>query len=112
MPASAKAKGRRLSRNGSPASARSSSAFRQREGRRIVPAQMPVAPVIEFRKVSFAYLPRGKVLRELSFTVLPGEKVALIGPSGAGKSTLVKLITAECGPQSGEVFLSGCAVGD
>jgi subfamily B ATP-binding cassette protein MsbA len=48
---------------------------------------------IEFRNVSFSY-PRadGEVLRNISFTALAGETIALVGPSGGGKSTLASLI--------------------
>lgn len=47
---------------------------------------------IEFDKVSFGYLPDRKVTDNVSFTIQPGERVALVGPSGAGKSTLIQLI--------------------
>ena len=47
---------------------------------------------IEFDRVCFAYHPQRPILRELSFSVAPGEKVAIVGPSGAGKSTLGRLL--------------------
>ncbi|KZZ33427.1 metal ABC transporter permease, partial [Oleiphilus sp. HI0085] len=43
---------------------------------------------IEFKDISFAYEPSRTILSNLSFTVQPGEKVALVGSSGAGKSTI------------------------
>jgi ATP-binding cassette subfamily B protein len=47
---------------------------------------------IRFENVSFAYEPGRPVLRNLNFTIAPGERVAVVGPSGAGKSTLVSLL--------------------
>lgn len=47
------------------------------------------------------------VLREVSFTVSPGEAVGLIGINGAGKSTLLKLITGTTQPTTGSVWMDG-----
>ena len=47
---------------------------------------------VEFRRVSFSYEPGTDVLDQVSFTVKPGEAVAIVGPSGAGKTTLVSLL--------------------
>ena len=63
---------------------------------------------IEFRNVSFSY-PRadGEVLRNISFTALAGETIALVGPSGGGKSTLASLIPRFYEPTSGDILLDG-----
>lgn len=49
-------------------------------------------PGVEFSHVSFSYNPEREILRDVSFSIAPGEKVAVVGASGSGKSTLVKLL--------------------
>ena len=65
-----------------------------------------VVPVLEADAVSFAY-PRQPVLDCTSFSVQPGEFVALVGPNGSGKSTLLRLLLGLARPQSGRVALLG-----
>jgi ATP-binding cassette subfamily B protein len=62
---------------------------------------------IEFRNVTFAYNPGDVVLRDLSFTVKPGEKIAVVGHTGAGKTTIIRLLSRFYEPQSGEILLDG-----
>jgi ABC-type multidrug transport system fused ATPase/permease subunit len=52
----------------------------------------PAAPAVAFDAVTFAYPGGEPVLRDVSFTVPAGSRVALVGPSGAGKSTVLALI--------------------
>ncbi len=65
---------------------------------------------VEFEHVGFAYHQEdepGPVLRDMSFVVEPGEKVALVGPSGSGKSTVVSLIPRFYDVDSGCVRIDG-----
>ena len=68
----------------------------------------PLAPVVEFDDVSFAY-PGGRraAHRRLSFRVAPGERVGFVGESGAGKSTIVRLLLRFHDPDEGAVRIGG-----
>ncbi len=63
---------------------------------------------IKFERVSFAYNPDQTILSNLSFTVNPGQRVALVGPSGGGKSTLVSLLLRLYDPLEGQILIDGC----
>ena len=76
------------------------------------PAQSPAAGSdahVDFDMVNFAYprRPDASALSDVSFTVAPGETVALVGPSGAGKTTVFQLLLRFYDPQSGAIRLSG-----
>ncbi len=66
-----------------------------------------VPPHIEFRAVSFAYPNGQSVLEDVSFTVEPGENVALVGINGAGKSTIVKLLCRFYDVTHGAILING-----
>jgi ATP-binding cassette subfamily B protein len=73
--------------------------------------------VVEFENVSFAYGgepddERDWVLRDVSFRVAGGERVALVGPTGAGKTTVLKLLTRLYEPTRGRVLLDGIDLRD
>src|SRR5262249_27739729 len=71
-----------------------------------------VMALAEFRSVSFAY-PQGAgspppfELRELSFTLEPGEVLGLIGPNAAGKTTVIRLLSRVLQPSSGAIVIDG-----
>ena len=62
---------------------------------------------IHFNRVSFHYREDRAIIRDLSFTIEAGEKVAIVGASGAGKSTLVKLLFRFYDPNSGSIVIDG-----
>ncbi len=67
-----------------------------------------LAPEIRFDHVSFGYLGGQRTaLRDVSFTLAPGERLGLVGPSGAGKSTVVWTLLRFFDPQEGRVVLGG-----
>jgi ATP-binding cassette subfamily B protein len=68
--------------------------------------------MVEFRCVSFAYENQANTLNNVSLTVLPGQKVALVGASGGGKSTLVSLLLRLYDPQQGRVLIDGGDIRD
>jgi ATP-binding cassette subfamily B protein len=75
---------------------------------------MPSRGQVEFRNVRFTYpaRPLAGVLDGLSFTVKPGEKLAVVGPSGAGKSTIFHLMLRFYDPTSGTVSFDGVRLTD
>ncbi|OGB98468.1 antibiotic ABC transporter ATP-binding protein [candidate division KSB1 bacterium RBG_16_48_16] len=65
----------------------------------------PARGKIEFRDVSLSYNDKDFALKNVSFIIHPGEKVAVVGATGAGKSSLINLITKMYEPTSGDIFL-------
>lgn len=72
----------------------------------------PNPPQIEFRKVTFGYPNGKKVLKNISFTIKPGESVAFVGVNGAGKTTLIKLLCRFYDVTSGEILVNGINLKD
>ncbi|HMK81429.1 MAG TPA: glucan ABC transporter ATP-binding protein/ permease [Xanthobacteraceae bacterium] len=66
-----------------------------------------VRGLIEFADVSYSYDGKRAAVEDLSFTVLPGETVALVGSTGAGKSTALALLHRAFDPQSGTIKIDG-----
>jgi subfamily B ATP-binding cassette protein MsbA len=62
---------------------------------------------IEFEHVTFAYDDKTTVLKDISFTIEPGQVAAIVGPSGTGKTTIISLIPRFYDPQSGIVKIDG-----
>jgi len=62
---------------------------------------------IVFDRVTFEYEPGRAALRDISFRVHPGQRVAIVGPSGAGKSTIISLLLRLYAPTSGRILVDG-----
>ena len=62
---------------------------------------------IEFNSVSFAYDETTQVLHDISFTIRPGEHIAITGPSGAGKSTAINLLPRFLAASKGTITIGG-----
>jgi ATP-binding cassette, subfamily B, bacterial len=87
------------------------------EAPRVQPASTPVKRTaiqgsIRFDHVSFGYDPYFPVLKDVSFSIEPGEMIGVVGPSGAGKTTLVNLISRFYDPTQGSVFVDGIDLHD
>ncbi|MFF5106960.1 ABC transporter ATP-binding protein [Streptomyces sp. NPDC000134] len=78
-----------------------------RTGDRTLPAGRPG---VRFDRVSFCYEPGEPVLRDVSFTLRPGERLGVVGRTGSGKSTVVRLLFGLHRPVSGTVSAGGLDV--
>lgn len=63
--------------------------------------------LIEFQHVNFSYNPEKQILKDVCFTVYPGQTVALVGPSGSGKSTIIRLLYRFYDLDSGVISIDG-----
>ncbi len=67
---------------------------------------------VEFRGVRFGYEPGTTIIKDLSFSAKPGQKIAIVGPTGAGKTTLVKLLMRFYDVDGGEILVDGHNIRD
>ncbi|MCW6665170.1 ABC transporter ATP-binding protein/permease [Aerococcaceae bacterium NML191219] len=68
--------------------------------------------VVEFRNVSFGYLPETLVLKDINIFANKGETVALVGHTGSGKSSIMNLLFRFYDPQAGQILIDGQNIGD
>jgi ATP-binding cassette subfamily B multidrug efflux pump len=74
------------------------------------PEIRPLRGVIEFRDVSFSYLPGKPILRNISFECHPGKKIAFVGSTGAGKTTIISLLARFYPVDSGVILYDGIPI--
>ncbi len=67
---------------------------------------------IKFENVWFGYKSDEYVLKNLNFTIKPGEQVALVGPTGAGKSSIIRLLCRLYEPSQGRILIDGIDIKD
>lgn len=78
----------------------------------IHPVPEPTPAEIRFDHVWFGYKPDEFVLKDLNFTIHPGEQVAFVGPTGAGKSSIIRLLCRLYDIQKGQILLDGTDIRD
>jgi ATP-binding cassette, subfamily B, multidrug efflux pump len=75
-------------------------------------ASPPIGSTVEFRNVTFGYVPGLPILKNVSFRVAPGETVALVGPTGSGKTSTMALLHRFYDVWEGQVLIGGVDVRD
>ncbi|WP_422527254.1 peptidase domain-containing ABC transporter [Serratia fonticola] len=82
--------------------------FPSGSGHEAAPKTLPqFSSRLSFRHIVFAYDAQLPVLHDLSISLQPGQRIAIVGESGTGKSTLLKVMTGLMAPQQGEVVVDG-----
>ena len=72
-----------------------------------VPLPSELSGRVEFRHLTFGYDESYPILHDVSFTISPGERIAIVGPTGSGKSSLIRLLCRFYDVAPGQIFLDG-----
>lgn len=75
-------------------------------------ARRSTVGAIAFERVTFAYVPGEPVLKDVSFTIAPGERIGIVGATGSGKTTLINLLLRFYDVQQGRITIGGTDVRD
>lgn len=92
--------------------------FKVLDDERVAPAQNEkrdaniLAGKVEFKNVTFSYDGKQDVLKDISFTVNPGETVALVGQTGSGKSSIINLLMRFYEFEEGDILIDGRSIRD
>lgn len=73
-------------------------------------SHLPQNSTLTVENLTFSYCPQNPILREISFSLNSGERLALLGPTGTGKSTLMENIIGLKTPDCGEIWIQGIPI--
>ena len=83
-----------------------------RTGREVTPKTTDMPFAVEMKNVSFSYDNSNFALKNISMSIKPGQKIAIVGENGAGKSTLTKLLLRLYDTSSGDILINGQPIQD
>lgn len=78
-----------------------------REPEQPMPLPATLDGKVEFRHLTFGYIPEHPILKDVSFTINPGERIAIVGPTGSGKTSLIRLLCRFYDVPDDSIFLDG-----
>jgi ATP-binding cassette, subfamily B, multidrug efflux pump len=76
------------------------------------PLPRDLGGAVEFKNLTFGYVPGFPILKDVSFTIKPGERIAIVGPTGSGKTSLIRLLCRFYDVSHGMIFLDGIDIMD
>jgi ATP-binding cassette subfamily B protein len=77
-----------------------------------VPLPTDLGGRVEFKHLTFGYIPGHTILKDVNFTIKPGERIAIVGPTGSGKTSLIRLLCRFYDVSHGMIYLDGIDIMD